>query len=452
MSSLRLRLLAGAVIGIAIALSLAGIVLVRIFDAHVRHRYVKELDDHLLQIVATLEAGGAGGLRLKQELSEPEFRRPFSGHYWQVMRDGEPVLRSRSLWDETLRLRTDPPTQSDVPSYEVAGPLHKRVVVVERVIELPPPVAAALRIAVAGESGVIDQARREFASVVGLSLLILGTLLSAASWLQVGAGLAPLHELRQRLEHMRTGAAERLEGNYPAEVVGLVCDLNRLIETQAAEAERVRRNAATLGHGLKTPLAVLAAEARALQAKGEGSVAEVIEGEVGAMNAQVARALASARAIGPRAQPGTRTDIAAVIDRLVTAMRKLSVDAPAAWSVSVSPGVPPVPIDRRDVEDMLGNLLDNARKWARSRVNVVVRVEEGNVVVVIFDDGPGIPPERMHEVLARGTRLDRTMPGTGVGLSIVKDLTELNGCKLTLVQGQSGGLQAELRLPSSDSN
>ncbi|MGE0700757.1 MAG: ATP-binding protein, partial [Hyphomicrobiaceae bacterium] len=178
--------------------------------------------------------------------------------------------------------------------------------------------------------------------------------------------------------------------------------------------------------------------------------AKVIEGEVGTMNAQVARSLASARAIGPRAQPGTRTDIAAVIDRLVAAMRKLSVDAPAAWSVSVPPDLPPVSIDRRDVEDMLGNLLDNARKWARSRVGVVVRLEEGKVVVVVDDDGPGIPAEQLDDVLARGTRLDRAKPGTGVGLSIVKDLTELNRGELTLSQGQSGGLRAELRLPSSN--
>jgi signal transduction histidine kinase len=328
--------------------------------------------------------------------------------------------------------------------------VHSGLVVIERSIELPPPVAATLRIAVAGESNVIDRARRDFAGVAAVSLLILGALLVAASWLQVGAGLAPLRELRGRLESMHKGAAQRVEGDYPPEVVGLVHNLNRLIETQAAEAARARSNAAKLGHGLKTPLAVLAAEARALREKGEAAAAVTIENEVNAMNAHVARALAAARAIGPRTALGTRTEIASVLERLAPVMKKLSGGAPIDWSVSVPHPLPAIRVDRRDIEDILGNLLDNARKWARSQVNITAYQDGGNLVIVVDDDGPGIPVDRIDDVLIRGARLDRAVPGTGVGLSIVKDLVELNGGELRLSASAAHGLKATVKLPVAE--
>jgi signal transduction histidine kinase len=321
------------------------------------------------------------------------------------------------------------------------------VVVVERLIELPPPGAAALRMAVAGESSVVDSARRDFAGVVGLSLLVLGLLLAAASWLQVGAGLAPLRTLRTKLESMQKGAARRVEGEYPLEVVGLVHDLNRLIETQAAEAERARSNAAKLGHGLKTPLAVLAAEARALREKGEGAIADTIDNEVNAMNAQVVQALASARAIGPRTAIGTRTAIPSVLERLVSVMKKLPGSEALDWSVSVPHQMPAVHVDQRDIEDILGNLLDNARKWAKSRVSITAYPEGNNLIIVVDDDGPGIPTDRIDDVLVRGVRLDRAVPGAGVGLSIVKDLIELNGGALRLSASTANGLRAKVKLP-----
>ncbi len=447
MRSLRIRLLLGAVIGIGVALTLAGLVLVRIFDIHVRQRYIKELDDHLLQLVAMIEIDAAGALRLKQELSEPQFRRPLSGHYWQVVRGGQAILRSRSLWDETLTLSSPPPGQGTFHSYEVVGPLKKRLLVVERLVEPSGTGPGALRMAVAGESSVVDDARRDFAGVVAISLLILGVLLAGASWFQVGAGLAPLRALRSRLESMREGGSRGVEGDYPVEVVGLVHELNRLIETQAREAERARSNAAKLGHGLKTPLAVLAAEARALREKGEAAAAGAIESEIGAMNAHVARALAAARAVGPRAAIGTRTEIASVLDRLLSVMKKLPGGASIEWSVSVPHELLVAQIDRHDIEDILGNLLDNARKWARSRVKITASQEDGSLAIVVDDDGPGIPADRIEDVLLHGARLDSAVPGSGVGLSIVKDLVQLNGGDIEASRSPSAGLRVKIRLP-----
>lgn len=447
MRSLRLRLLAGAMIGIGVALALAGLLLVRMFDAHARHRYVNELDDHLLQLAAMVETDPAGSLRLKQELSDPEFRQPFSGLYWQIELGQQIVARSRSLWDESLVVPNPAPEAGQLRAIEIGGPLQKRLMLIERIIELPAAGGQSLRLSVAGDSAVIDDARGEFATAVALSLLVLGALLAGASWVQVGAGLAPLQMLRERLELLRRGSSERLEGDYPVELSGLVEDLNRLIEIRSSEVERARSNAAQLGHGLKTPLAVLAAESRTLRERGERGAADAIEAEIRSMNTHVARALASARAIGPRAAIGTRTPIAPLLERLIAVMKRLPRGAEISWSLAVTPGSLAVPIDHQDLEDLLGNLLDNARKWANRRIEIRVQSKGGLVEIGVEDDGPGIPAERVAEVVARGTRLDRTVPGTGVGLAIVHDLVALHGGNLELGRSPAGGLRATVSLP-----
>ena len=177
-----------------------------------------------------------------------------------------------------------------------------------------------------------------------------------------------MRHLRQQLNKLRQGRAERLEGAYPDELSGLVGDLNGLLTTQAREVERARANAGKLGHGLKTPLAVLAAESRTLRDKGEVAAAEAIELEIEAMNAHVARVLAAARAVGPRKAVGTRTPLEPLVQRLVGVMKRLPRGEELEWSISVTPADIDASIDQRDLEDLFGNLLDNARKWAKSRV------------------------------------------------------------------------------------
>jgi hypothetical protein len=263
MSSLRVRLLIGALLGISAALAIAGLFLVAIFDAHVRKRYVKELDDHLLQLAAVIQVDEAGGATLKHDLSDPAFQRPLSGLYWQVSNSGRVVLRSRSLWDATLAVRIPAgPASFGKVMFLVLPPI---LILVERLLLLQRNSEHPLQLAVAGDRRVIDEARGDFARRVALSLAVLGALLAAASGLQISAGLAPLRALHRQLIGLRKGRAERLEGAYPREISALVEDLNGLLATQASEVARARTNAGKLGHGLKTPLAVLTAEARALR-------------------------------------------------------------------------------------------------------------------------------------------------------------------------------------------
>jgi signal transduction histidine kinase len=328
---------------------------------------------------------------------------------------------------------------------DARGPRRQRLIVVERLVLTGTDKLRPLLLAVAGESRVVDEARHEFTKIVALSLAVLGILLAAASWVQVGAGLAPLAVLRRQLGRLRQGQAERLEGTYPEELSGLVGDLNSLIATQGREVERARASAGKLGHGLKTPLAILGAEARALRNKGEVAAAETIEQEIETMNAQVTRTLAAARAVGPRKVVGMRTPLDPVLLRLVSAMKRLPRGKELEWSLTVAPTALDVPIDRRDLEDLFGNLLDNARKWARSRVLVSLSRKDGAVEGTIEDDGPGIPKERLSDVIAGGVRLDKSVPGTGIGLVIARDLAELHHGSLRLEQGAAGGLRATIR-------
>lgn len=448
MRSIRLRLLLGAVVGVGIALATAGVVLVAVFEAHVRGRYVKELDDHLLQLAAAIQVDPAGTIALKHDLSDPGFQRPLSGVYWQVAEGGRAVLRSRSLWDELLPAKAQPlESAGTLQVSEIAGPQRHPLIVVERLVLAGAAANRPLLLAVAGERAAIDEPRREFARIVALLLTVLGVLLAAASWAQVGAGLAPLRRLRDQLNRLRQGETRRLEGEHPQELSGLVADLNGLIEAQAAEAERARANAGKLGHGLKTPLALLAAEARALRDKGEATAAEAIEREVEIMNARVTQTLASARAVGPRTPIGAQTALEPVLRHLVGVMQRLSPGERLEWSVSVVPPDVAVRIDRRDLDDLFGNLLDNARKWARSRILVSARIRDGHAEIAIDDDGPGIPKEMIDEVLAGGVRLDRTVPGTGIGLGIAKDLALLHGGNLDVRDNQWGGTRIVVRLP-----
>ncbi|MGD9670722.1 MAG: sensor histidine kinase [Hyphomicrobiaceae bacterium] len=443
MRSLRLRLLLGAILGVSVALAIAGAVLVAIFGEHVHRRYVKELDDHLLQLAAVVQIDSTGSLTLKHDLSDPAFQRPLSGLYWQIVETGQPALRSRSLWDSTLTLPATSSGPGNLEETEAFGPSRQQLVMVQRTVLLQ---NRPLRLAVAGDRQLIDEARRDFARVVIMSLAVLGLLLAAASWLQVGAGLAPLNALRGQLGRLRQGQTEKLEGSYPTELSGLVEDLNGLLATQAAEVERARSNAGKLGHGLKTPLAVLGAEARVLREKGDAASADAIEHEIEAMDAQVARLLASVRAVGPRKAVGARTALKPLLERLICVMKRLPRGAELRWTLAVSESNVEVPVDTRDLEDLFGNLLDNARKWANSRVHVAVSGQADAILVSVEDDGPGIPADQRCNVLDVGMRLDRTVAGTGIGLAIAKDLAELHGGTLELDACDLGGLRALVRL------
>jgi signal transduction histidine kinase len=268
----------------------------------------------------------------------------------------------------------------------------------------------------------------------------------------VRRGLAPLDEMRRRLADVRTGAAERVEGRFPTEVQPLVSDLNALLAHQEKAVGRAHAKAGDLAHGLKTPLAILTNEAERAAAEGQTGIAAGIREQVERMRRQIEYHLAHARAAASGATPGARCAVLESAQGLARTMPRVHADRAVTIDVRVDPAHE-VRCDRADLDEMLGNLLDNACKWARDRVVVrssMPATDAGPRVVEIRveDDGPGIEPALREAVLQRGVRADEAAPGSGIGLAIVRELAELYGGAVTLDAAPGGGLSARLTLPA----
>ena len=269
-----------------------------------------------------------------------------------------------------------------------------------------------------------------------------------AGFWQVKKGLSALHELRSRLGEVRGGRDRRVDGDYPAEVQPLVADLNALLEHNERAVTRAVAKAGDLAHGLKTPLAVLAQEASRAKAAGQIELGASIEHQIDRMRRQVDYHLAQARAAASGAAPGARATILESADGLARTLTRLHADRGVTIHLDVSPDHT-VRGQREDLDEMLGNLLDNACKWARARIVVSSAASTGSVSVTVDDDGPGIDPSMRALVLQRGVRADEAAPGSGLGLAIVRDLAEVYGGSIALDSSPLGGLRARLQLPSS---
>ena len=445
--SLRLRLLAAGAASILIALALAGLGLTLLFERHVERRVVGELELDLRQLIGHLGRGENGALRLERPLADPRFEEPLSGLYWQITDEpGGNVLRSRSLWDGTLDLPTDRLRTGEVHRHTIAGPGGATLLILERHIALPHSLGGgSVRAAVAIDRGEIHVAGRAFASELVPSLAVLAVILIAAAWVQVRIGLRPLDAIRRRLAAIRTGAAARLGTDFPDEVQPLAAEVDSLLDTQDATIERARAHAADLAHGLKTPLTILADDARQLRTHGEAELADEIAALVEGMRRHVERELARARA-GVRARGGASQPVSPIAAQVVEVIRRTPRGKELCWDIDI-PSDLAVGIDAEDLAEMLGNLVENAAQWARTCVHLYGWQESDATGLLVEDDGPGVPDHEIETVLTRGGRLDATKPGAGLGLAIVGDLVETHGGSLALSRSALGGLRAELRLP-----
>ena len=264
---------------------------------------------------------------------------------------------------------------------------------------------------------------------------------------QVCAGFWPFGRVRWQLGGLREGTGRRIEGAYPAEVQPLVNDLNSLLEHREQMVQRALAKAGDLAHGLKTPLAVLAQEADQADAGGQHEIAAAISQQVERMRKQIDYHLAHARAAGSGDVPGAHCPVLPSVEGLARTMLRIYADRKLAIQVDVSPEHS-IRGQREDLEEMLGNLLDNACKWAKSSVKIQSIREEGVSVLTVDDDGPGLDRSMRDAVLHRGVRADEAAPGSGLGLAIVRDLTELYKGTISLEDSPMGGLRARLRLPA----
>ncbi|HEX7252306.1 MAG TPA: ATP-binding protein [Thermoanaerobaculia bacterium] len=263
-------------------------------------------------------------------------------------------------------------------------------------------------------------------------------------------GLSPFGELRARLGALREGREKRIEGNYPAEVQPLVDDLNALLEHREQLVRRATAKAGDLAHGLKTPLAVLSREAELASAAGHTELASTLGQQIERMRRQVEHHLAQARAAAAGATPGAVCPVSPCVDGLARTLLRLHAGRGIAIEAAVS-AEHAVRAETEDLEEMLGNLLDNACQWARSRVVVGSSQDDSRIVITIDDDGPGLAPSLRDAALQRGVRADEASGGSGLGLSIVCELAEVHGGSISLGRSPEGGLRARLELPAAAS-
>lgn len=263
----------------------------------------------------------------------------------------------------------------------------------------------------------------------------------------VRRGVSPIHQLRSRLARVRGGQARRVEGRYPSEVQPLVDDLNALLDHRERAVSRALAKAGDLAHGLKTPLAVLAHEADRAEKAGQHELAAAIGQQVDRMRRQIEYHLAQARAAASGAAPGARCALQPAAEALARTLLRLHAGRGLRIDVDVAPDHA-VRVQREDVDEMLGNLLDNACKWARARVAVASAASGADIVITVDDDGPGLDPSMREAVLQRGVRADEAAPGSGLGLAIVRDLADLYGGSIALEASPAGGLRARLQLPA----
>lgn len=440
--SLRLRLVVGGIVAILIALTIAGAGLTLLFERHVTRTIGDDLDIYLKQLVAGIDTDVQGKLVVSRPPADPRFADPLSGLYWQVSDDGGQLLRSRSLWDTALNLPQDQPSPHELHHHVIPGPANARLLVSERRVLLTmSDRRVPVRVAVAADLARASAAASQFARDLALALGLLGVVLVVATSIQVGLGLRPLDALRRGVADIRSGQRKHLPVDVPVEVKPLVEEVNSLIDAQEREIERSRSRAADLAHGLKTPLAALAADAARLRERGEQDVAQGIEAVGDAMSRHVDRELARARARGKaRRRGGVSTPLKPLVNSLIATLARTPVAQRLEFKTCIA-GHPSMPLDRTDLAEVLGNLLENATRHAKTQVRIGADATACPAVTV-EDDGPGIACAERARVLERGARLDERGEGAGLGLAIVQDVLSAYGWRLVLTSSELGGLKA----------
>lgn len=440
--SLSLRLLAGTLFWIALSILVAGWGLGNLFRQHVEAQFHAELTTHLDQLTAQLAVDAEGRPSLAMPLSDPRLNRPFSGLYWQVDRAGAAALRSRSLWDEVLGVPGDLPADGAVHRQRGPGPGGTTVGLVERTVRID---GTPWRLVVAADERLLMEPVERFQGALWLALGLLGSGLVLAALAQVWVGLAPLRRLRAALARVHSGEAQQMEGEFPAEIMPLVQEFNSVLAHNAEVVERARTQAGNLAHALKTPLSVLANAA-----DGQGDeLGRLVAAQVDVARRQVDYHLARAQAAAAVRMPGARTPVGPVVDGLVRVMRR--IHAERNLDLVVHPPAADLAFrgEEQDLQEMLGNLIDNACKWAAGRVEVQVRSGPDGIEFLIDDDGRGIAPAQRAAMLRRGVRADEQVPGSGLGLAIVDDLARLYGGGVSLADSPLGGTRAILSLPAA---
>ncbi|MET0969137.1 MAG: ATP-binding protein [Tardiphaga sp.] len=458
-SSLATRLFLSATGWVVVILVITGIILSSVYRSATERAFDRRLNLYLRTLVAEAAQPPDPNDHDTPSLGEPLFELPLSGWYWEIApvdSDKSDVRASRSLWDKKLPKLEDQGvelTASGIRQGYVEGPEEQRLRMVERPVDLGAD--GKFRISVAGDATEIFEETRTFDYYLGGTFAALSIVLVLTTIFQVRFGLAPLKRISDALADIRSGRAERLEGTFPVEIAPLARETNALLDANRAIVERARTHVGNLAHAIKTPLSVLVNEATTARAgRGADPLAAKVLEQADVMRDQVTHHLERARIAARVTVIGTVTDVAPTLEALCRTMQKIHRDRAIALDIAPDAIAAKFRGEKQDLEEMAGNLVDNACKWADARVTITVAGERDGpgdpsprLRITVDDDGRGLSDTDRAQAARRGQRLDETKPGSGLGLSIVTDLAALYGGSLTLGQAPIGGLRAELVLP-----
>jgi signal transduction histidine kinase len=416
-----------------LSLIVAGLGLGELFQQHLSAQLQKELNSQLDQLTASVEIEPE--LSLNGTLSDPRFSRPLSGLYWQIQSEDK-TLRSRSLWDQELTLPA--PSNHLVTLHTNLG---TSLLVLLREITINDK---KLTLAVAIDDSALHSPLERFKLELWQALTILGIGLMLAVLLQLWLGLQPLKRLREELSLVIKGKKQKLPNDFPSELSPLVQEFNAALKQNQLLLERARTQAGNLAHALKTPLTILAnaAHTRPIEPI---KLASLVNTEVARARAQVDYHLSRAKAAATRTR-ASRCTVLPTLEGLVRVLHKVHSDKDLCIQIQCAPELQ-FQGEEADLQEMLGNLMDNACKWAKSQIQINAQILDNQLHLAIEDDGLGIEQEQKSEVLKRGTRLDERSAGSGLGLNIVNDLAQEYGGELRLEDSTFGGLKAVLNLP-----
>lgn len=439
--SLTRRMIGVAALWIMVLLLGGGLALDRVLNSAITRSFDATLESVLTAMIFQAEIGPGGEVRFSRQLAEQGFLEPNSGLYWQISGGGFEHFRSRSLWDRALQVRPEPTGSEAVRISDSKQFPEDSLRVLERDVRLPGS-GVVWRFQVAQSRALLDGQIATLRRTLVRSFALLGLGLIVMAALQATFGLWPLRKVRREINAVRTGDLQRLDERLPVEIAPMVEELNDLLAHNERQAEEARTHAGNLAHALKTPLTVIMNEATA----GSADLKSTVIREATTMRRQVDHHLARARAVGRRGSAQSRAEVwpaLKAVERAVSRLyRHVTIDR-AGDKAAIAR------VERQDLDEMLGNLIENAAKYGQGRVFVTVEMSAGFVELLIEDDGPGIPESERSKIFERGVRLDTGKPGTGLGLAIVRDVAEIYGGTIALEESEDlGGLLARLRLPA----
>ncbi len=435
------RMLLVATTWILLLLVGGGYALDRVLTSAITRNFDDQLDYLVSSMIVSAEVGANGEVVLNRELADQRFLEPNSGAYWQISGQGFEPFPSRSLWDRKLRV-DQVHNDREMHFYDSNQFADQKLRIAERDLKLPgSPVRWRFQVAESRE--VLDAQIATVRRTLVRSFALLGLGLVAMAALQTWYGLRPLRKVRREIASLRAGRTQRVGGPMPAEVGPMVDELNALVEHNDRQAEEARRHAGNLAHALKTPLSVIMNAAAA----GQDDLPDTVIREARTMRRQIDHHLARARAVGRRGSAHSRAEVWPSIEAVERAVARLypnvRIDVDGVKDAVAH-------IERQDLDEILGNLVENAAKYGGGSVFVTARLEAGFVEILVEDDGMGIPEADRIRIFDRGVRLDTGKPGTGLGMAIVRDVAEIYGGTVSLEESEDlGGLLVRLRLPAA---